>query len=197
MKKSFLTLLVVGAFICNAHAFGFNDVLLWLPNRFMDLTDIVSVGGGFCGGGKIGARVTRAIDFNLGDGFYIVVRKDYNRWLSASLEQGHSVSFIYFGTENYQIDETWGFKMWDFPVDDKSMAYKGRKVHYRYDWWENPFETPYKMNTETRDWFEIAAEVGLLGYARVAVHPVEIADFILGIFFIDFKEDDISLDDKD
>ena len=88
MKKSFLTLLVVGAFICNAHAFGFNDVLLWLPNRFMDLTDIVSVGLGFCGGAKIGARVTRAIDFNVGDACYVVARKDYNRWLSCRSSRG-------------------------------------------------------------------------------------------------------------
>ena len=196
MKKTFLTLLLAGVCLCNAHAFGFNDVLLWIPNRVMDFTDIVSWGAGFCGGAKVGARVTRAIDFNLGDAFYIVIRKDYNRWISGSLEQGHSFSFIYFGTENYQVDELWGFKMWEFPLEDNTILHKGKKIIYQYDWWENPFEGNYKMNTGTRDWWEIAVEAGLLAYGRVAVHPVEIADFLLGIFFIDFKEDDISLSEE-
>ena len=192
MKKCFLSLCLSLVFISSAQAFDYKDVLLWLPNRIMDFTDIFSVGIGF-GGFKAGARVTRAIDFNAGDGFYYVLRKDYNRWIAASLEQGHSLSFIYFGTEDYRVDDSAGFKLWAFPIENKEVLYKAQHINYQYNWWENPVEGYYDMRNGTRDWFEIAAEIGLGPYVRVAIHPVEIADFLLGIFFIDIKKDDVSL----
>ena len=174
INKYFLTLFVSFGCLYNAHAFGFNDILLWLPNRFMDLTDIISLGTGFCGGAKIGVRATRAIDFNAGDACYAVFRKDYNRWISISVEQGHSLSFLYIGTEDFQVDETWGLKLWDFPLGNDEYLHKGKVVKYDYDWWENPIEGYYDIKKGTRDWFEIAAEVGCFGYLRVAVHPIEI-----------------------
>lgn len=193
VKKCFFALLLAFSCFCNAQAFDFTDVMLWLPNRVIDLTDIVSVGVGFCYGGKVGARVTRAIDFNIGDGFYITARKDYNRWLSAAVEQGHSCSFLYMGTEDYQVDETWGFKMWEFPEGNSEIAHKAKLFSNTYDWWEDPFTDNYDIKKGTRDWFEISAEAGFIAYGKVAVHPIEIADFLLGIFFIDIKEDDISM----
>ena len=192
MKKFFLSLCLSFAFLGSANALDYKDVLLWLPNRIFDFTDIVSFGIGF-GGIKVGARVTRAIDFNIGDGFYYVARKDYNRWIAFSLEQGHSFSFIYFGTEDYRVDDTCGFKLWEFPLETEYMVHKAQHINYQYNWWENPVRGHYDMREGTRDWFEIAAEAGVGAYARVAVHPVEIADFLLGIFFIDFKKDDVSL----
>ena len=192
MKKCFLSLCLSLAFFSSAQAFDYTDVLLWLPNRFLDLTDIISVGIGV-GGIKGGIRVTRAIDFNAGDGFYIVGRKDYNRWIAGSLEQGHSLSFFYLGTENYRVDHTFAYKLWYYPLDDTEVAYNAKGVDYRYKWWENPVEGNYDLRNGTRDWFEIAAEIGIGPYLRVAIHPVEIADFILGIFFIDvIKKDDVS-----
>ena len=193
MKKYFLSLCLSLVFISSAQALDYKDVLLWLPNRIMDFTDIFSIGIGF-GGAKAGVRVTRAIDFNVGDGFYIVARKDYNRWIAGSLEQGHSFSFFYLGTENYRVDNTFAFKLWSYPLDDTEVAYNAQWVIYHYKWWEDPVSGHYDMRNGTRDWFEIAAEVGLGPYLRVAIHPVEIADFLLGIFFIDvIKKDDISL----
>lgn len=195
MKKTFFTIAAAVVMCCSAGAITFNDVLLWLPNRVMDLTDIVSVGvGSHFGIPKVGVRVTRAIDFNFGDAAYSVLRKDYNRWLGASNEQGHSFSFIYLGTEEYRVDRIFGFNLWNYPTDDKTFVRSAKYMIYKYDWWEEPFAGYYDIKTGTRDWTEISAEIGCLGYLRVAIHPIEIADFFAGIFFFDgLKEDDIKI----
>ena len=197
MKKTFFTI-VFAIVMCNsASAFSIEDVLLWLPNRLIDLTDIVSFGvGSHFGAPKVGIRVTRAIDFNAGDAAYCVFRKDYNRWFGCSLEQGHSASFLYMGTENYRVDRVWGIDRWWYPTDDSKVVLRGQNMLYQYNWWEHPTQGVYDIKTGTRDWFEISAEFGCLVYTRVAIHPIEIVDFILGIFFIDIKDDDLTSDDE-
>ena len=196
MKKTFFTVAMALVICSSASALTFNDVLLWIPNRCMDALDIVSVGvGSHLGVPKVGVRVTRAFDFNFGDAAYTMFRWDYNRWLGVSLEQGHSLSFAYLGTENYRIERIFGFYLWNFPLDDDTMIRSGKYSIYKYNWWEHPLKGNYDIITGTRDWFEIGAELGVLASLRVAIHPVEIADFLLGIFFIDIKKDDIRLDD--
>ena len=80
MKKTFFTI-IFAIVMCNtASAVSFEDVLLWLPNRLIDLSDIVSFGvGSHFGAPKVGIRVTRAIDFNAGDAAYCVFRKEVLR----------------------------------------------------------------------------------------------------------------------
>ena len=197
MKKNILTI-IFALLICNsASAFSFNDVLLWLPNRIADLTDIFSIGiGSHFGIPKGEVRITRALDFGGGDAAYTVLRKDYNRWLGVSLEQGHNVSVAYFGQENYRVDRVFGIDRWWYPTNDNTNVLRGKIVRYNYKWWENPFSENYDIKTGTRDWFEISAEVGFIGYLRVAIHPIEIADFLLGIFFIDIKDDDLTINDN-
>ena len=196
MKKTFFTVAMAIVMCSSASALTFNDVLLWLPNRFMDTLDIVSVGIGWhIGIPKGGIRITRALEFSGGDGAYTMFRKDYNRWFGISLEQGHNLNFAYLGTENYRIERIFGLYLWNFPTDDDTMVRSGRYSIYKYDWWEHPLRGEYNIMTGTRDWFEIAAEFGCLPCFRVAIHPIEIADFLLGIFFVDIKKDDVRLDD--
>ncbi len=195
MKKTLFTIAAAFIMCSSASAITFNDVLLWIPNRFMDLTDIFSVGVGWhIGIPKAGVRVTRAFEFSGGDGAYTMFRKDYNRWFGISLEQGHNINFAYIGTENYRVERIFGIYLWNFPTDDNTMIRNGKYVTYKYDWWEHPLKGNYDIMNGTRDWFEIAVEFGFFPCFRFAIHPIEIADFFTSMFFYDIKKDDFKLD---
>ncbi|MCQ2379088.1 MAG: hypothetical protein MJ016_07795 [Victivallaceae bacterium] len=191
MKKILLILTVAATTAFSARAFSMNDIYWWLPNRIADLTDIVSLGGGLCLGLKAEARVTRAIDFSQGGGCFWVLRKDYNRHLTAALEKGYHFNFLCLGTEDYTVDAVRGVQPWFFPADGEAANVSRRYFDYQYNWFSNPANAEYDLWEGSRDWWEIAVEAGCLGYVRVAVHPIEVFDFIGGIFFIDFKHDDV------
>ena len=187
MKKLFLAIACV--FLINTTRADdiIDSILLWLPNRVLDFCDIFSWGIGV-GGGKADIRITRAIEFGAGDGFAVMLhRDDFNRQFGISLEQGHNLNFLYFGCEEYRVDEVCPLHFWDFPVDT-DHDYKTKKTaSYDYFGWTSPDERVYNWKTGKRDWWEIGAEIHAGIAARFAIHPVEIADFIAGIFFIDFK----------
>jgi len=194
MKKWMMICAVVFGMSLAASAGVWETALLWLPNRMLDVTDIVSLGIGF-GGIKAEARVTRALDFSAGEGFYLMARKDYHRQIGFSLEQGYHVNFVYIGMEDYGIDAiSPGCFGSFFPLDGVYADSTLQRCGFAYKGWLCPCEEDYDFRKGARDWWEIALEAGAGVAARVAVHPIEIADFICGIFCYDLTQDDIVLE---
>ncbi|MCQ2352251.1 MAG: hypothetical protein MJ033_02095 [Victivallaceae bacterium] len=223
MKKFGVIALLTCVLSFSASAGVGKTILMWLPNRILDLTDIVSLGIGL-GGVKAEARVTRAIDFSCGDSFNLMLRKDVNRHYGITMEQGYHVNFLYVGCEDYQIDKVvnlprlstllipfaWGYpvpdngstynehlpwrlnsSVWPVPGTDIQATYK--PTFYTYEWLCSPADYGYDWKKGSRDWWEIGAEVSCGAAVRVAVHPLQIADFICGIFFFDLLDDDVVL----
>ncbi len=205
MKKLALVLCLAVIAACNVHSgilpdawekgsFG-KSLLLWAPNRILDLTDLISVGVGV-GGVQLEARITRAIDISAGDGFQIMLKKDYNRQLGIAFEQGHHFNFIYFGCEHWQVNDSLGIRTFDFPVDDPGKDFCSIKTgNIRYNYWVSPCHEKFAVRKGMCDWWEIAVEAACGPALRLAVHPIELIDFVCGIFFYDFKEDDIKSGD--
>ncbi|MDD5728046.1 MAG: hypothetical protein PHV59_05725, partial [Victivallales bacterium] len=63
------------------------------------------------------------------------------------------------------------------------------------DGFPSPNERLYEFYNGARDYWAFGGDLALGFAGSLAIHPVEIADFLAGIFFIDFKEDDITGED--
>lgn len=53
----------------------------------------------------------------------------------------------------------------------------------------------YDFYDGERDFWRIGGALGLLLEGELYIHPVEFADFVTGIFFIDLRADDLTSDD--
>ncbi len=63
------------------------------------------------------------------------------------------------------------------------------------DGFPRPGERIYEFYNGARDYWELGGSLALGLAGSLALHPVEIADFLTGIFFIDLKDDDITGED--
>ncbi len=174
-----VALLFIASIAVNA---GVKDkVLLYLPNRILDATDIFSLGLGIGPAAKLELRATRACDFGGGVGAAAYAVKDYNRQYGGCLQNGYDWSFTCLGDENEQRTGSRWVKS-DWYQYTGIPSYKAQE----YDRFEG-----------SRDYWEIGGEGGAGLIGRAAIHPINIADFITGWFFIDLAGNDITSEDMD
>ena len=188
MKKFLLTLaIVVSAFFgAQTHAEWITKdnigekLLFYIPNRIVDALDFVSVSLGV--GPIVEARLmaTRAIDVGLGIGMDAKAYKLYNRQYGFGLEEGWYWSFICLGEEDFSVFESVGF------VSKYTETRAG---------FPEPTQRVYDFFDGARDYWAFGGALGLLVDGELYVHPVELADFVLGFFLIDIKDDDFTLED--
>ena len=70
------------------------------------------------------------------------------------------------------------------------------KEYWQHDeGFPSPTQRIYDFHNGARDYWEFGGSAGLGIEADVALHPVEVADFVTGFFFIDLKGDDLSFED--
>ena len=178
MKKS---LIVLVAAVCmfgsgfNANADVVDKLVMYFPNRFMDLLDIASVEVGFgpCVRGEV--RATRAFGFGGGVGVCSKAVKDCNRQYGVCIDNGWDYGFAFLANEDTERDFT------------SRMV---KKYWYAASGIPLPTERIYNFYTGARDYWEIGVAVALLVDFGCAIHPVEVADLVTGWFFIDLKGDD-------
>jgi len=182
MKKLFLTLAVVatGLFASQAHSATIEERLVfYIPNRIIDALDTFSVALGL--GPAIEARLmaTRAIDVGAGIGMTAKAYKIHNRQYGLGIEEGWYWSFICVGEENFSVLE--------------STSLVERYVETRTGFPE-PIQRVYDFFEGPRDYWAFGGSLGLFLDGDLYVHPVEFADFILGFFLLDIKDDDLTYD---
>ena len=157
-----------------------DQILLYFPNRFMDLLDIFSVtlGVGPVVEGRLMA--TRYCDVGAGVGLAAKVYKDFNRQYGLGVEEGWYWSFIFVSEEQYTLTDSLGtVKRYS---EDRTGIPK-------------PDTRTYDFFTGQRDFWAIGGSLGLLVDGSVYIHPTEWVDLGLGFFLIDFRNDDYILDD--
>jgi len=178
MKKLFLTLAIVAAGFFGAQAQGATigeKLLFYIPNRFVDAFDTVSVALGV--GPVVEARLmaTRALNFGLGLRLPTAkVYKVHNRQYGLGIEEGWYWSFI-VGEESYKIHDTTPL------VATYSETCAG---------FPEPMQRVYDFYDGERDYWAIGGSLGLLIDGDLYVHPVELVDFVLGFFLIDITAED-------
>ena len=182
MKKLLLTLAVAAAGVFGSQVQGATleeRLVFYIPNRIIDALDTFSVALGF--GPTVEARLmaTRAIDVGAGIGWTAKGYKIHNRQYGFGLEEGWYWSFICLGEEDFSVFESVGF------VSKYTETRAG---------FPEPTQRVYDFFDGARDYWAFGGALGLLVDGELYVHPVELADFILGFFLIDIKNDDFTLE---
>ena len=82
-----------------------DKLLLYIPNRIMDLLDIFSVNIGVGPVAEARLMATRYCDVGAGIGITAKLYKDFNRQYGLGVEEGWYWSFIFVSEEQYVVRE--------------------------------------------------------------------------------------------
>lgn len=157
-----------------------DKILLYIPNRIMDLLDIFSLNIGVGPVAEARLMATRYCDVGAGIGMSAKLYKDFNRQYGLGLEEGWYWSFIFVSEEQYALTDSLGTV--------KLYAENRAGVPM-------PDTNTYDFFTGKRDFLAIGGSLGLLVDGNLYLHPVEWLDLGLGFLCIDIKNDDMILDD--
>jgi hypothetical protein len=157
-----------------------DTVLLYLPNRLIDLADIFTLELGFGPAIRGQARLTRACQLGAGVGATVKAVKGINRQYGGAMEEGWDANFLMIATENKEREKT-----------SRGVT----KFYYYATGTPLPTEKLYDFYEGARDYWAFGAEAAALVEIVFEAHPIEIADFATGWIFIDLKGDDLTGDD--
>jgi len=149
---------------------------LYLPNRMLDALDTFSVSVGLGPVARIQVHMTRGFAFGAGAGAEVMVTKGINRQYGFCRQFGYDTSFAMFNRINLTRDGQSRLVI-PFVIDENGFPL--------------PNERLYEFYNGARDYWSIGGALSLGVATSVAIHPIELADFALGFFFIDLKNDDI------
>jgi len=157
-----------------------DKLLLYVPNRVLDFSDIIDISLGFGPTLKANAWVTRFFWFGGGVGGSSKVGKWYNRQYGACLESSWNASFMMVTSENTEITDSTSAvqKYFEYNAGVPSLS------DSVYNFWTGP-----------RDIFSIGAQGAAFGELDVEVHPFAIVNFVTGFFFVDLKGANITMQD--
>ena len=157
-----------------------DKILLYLPNRVMDLLDIFSLNIGVGPVAEARLMATRYCDVGAGIGLSAKLYKDFNRQYGLGLEEGWYWSFIFVSEEQYALTESLG----------SVKLYSENRTGVPM-----PDTNTYDFFDGKRDFLAIGGSLGLLVDGNLYLHPMEWLDLGLGFFLIDIKNDDYIMDD--
>lgn len=187
MKKSALVILFAGMMLgpgaqlaaaetCKP-AFGtvvLDKLLMYFPNRLMDCLDIITGSLETGPQGKIGIRFTHAFGFGAEAGYAGKLTKGFNRTVGGSLNEDNQAYFCCVGVGNVMqecafgnLPEYWYHYSGMLLPDNQLVFQSGDK-----DYWALEFKA--------------AALVGV----EIGIHPLNIADFVCGVFCCDLLGND-------
>ena len=157
-------------------------ILLYIPNRIVDVMDMFSLTLGF--GPAIGAKaqVTKYLALGGEVGPTAQIVKGINRQYGLTKQSGWDASFLMISAENREREGSIG----------------SVKDYYYYSTGVPSIDKiPYDLHNGAMDFWSVGGKVAALIEVQASLHPVEIVDCLLGWFFIDIKGDDFTADDLD
>lgn len=158
-----------------------DKIILYIPNRIVDITDIMTMSAGFGPNVRLNIRATRVMQLGAGTETTAKIIKGYNRQYGAALERGSDAAFMCIATEDTERTDVTG--------SVKEYWYKSSGVPSLSD----PI---YSFYTGSRDYWDLGFDLGLgIVEFGFGLHPVEIADLVTGFFFIDLKGDDFTTEE--
>ena len=179
-RKIFLLLLLAAVYAVPAHAQWTDRLTLYLPNRVLDLLDTFTLNIG--GGPTLHAELyaTRACEIGGGLGYTFQFIKDHNRQYGYGALNGYGTYLPMAVREDVERrpGSLWVPEYW---INQKGVP--------------DPDDPIYARRTGYRDFWEFGASLGaILVDATISIHPVEILDAVLGFFFIDLSDDDLTFE---
>ena len=157
-----------------------DKVTLYVPNRVLDLLDVFSLDVGTGLTARAELRFTRAVQGGAGIGYTASLVKDVNRQYGYAVRNGWDSLLPGLAAEDIEQRPTSSL------VQEYWISGAG---------FPNPMDPIYSIRDGARDYWEIGGALGLgVIEAKVALHPVDILDAVLGFFFIDIKGDDLTFE---
>ena len=144
-------------------------VLMYIPNRVIDLTDIFSVELGFGPEASIELTLTKYCQFSAAYGDRYFVEKGYNRQYGGGYYSGYSTSALCWSKETSFTDFTFG------GVEPYIVMENDFDISC-------PCKKPYSDGI--RDFWKIGFHAGWIVDIGASIHPIAIANFVTGFFFI-------------
>lgn len=164
-----------------AQSHWMDKVTLYFPNRVLDLLDAFTLNIGVGLTAHASLRATHELE--IGGGFSATAQmvKDHNRQYGFARRNGY-----YSGIG---------------PFVSTDMERRPAFLLAREYWWDKEGlvtpsdEIPFQPKEGAVDFWEIGGSLGLgVIEADVSIHPVEILDAVLGFFFIDISDDDLTFE---
>jgi hypothetical protein len=151
-------------------------ILLYLPDRVLDLCDIVSFDVNFGGGVYANLHMTRAVQ--AGGGFRSVggIGWHDDRSLGAESQKEAGLNAVAFGTQAYSAT-----RVGTSGIQETSEGMAG---------FHRPSDLLYQ---EYRDYWAVGAAVTVAFVGvDIDLHPIQVVDFLTGIVGIDIANDDFA-----
>jgi len=157
-----------------------SKMALYFPNRIMDALDVFTVSVGIGPVARAELHATRGFAFGGGVGADVLMVKGCNRQYGVCRETGYDISFAMFNRVRLDRDGQSRLVL-PFTIDEDGFPLPSQRLYEPYN--------------GARDYWALGGSLSLGIATSVAIHPIEIADFITGIFFIDLKDDDLTGED--
>ena len=157
-----------------------DKVTLYFPNRVLDLLDVFSLNIGVGLTAHASLRATHELEIGGGVATTAQMVKDYNRQYGFASRNGY-----YSGAG---------------PFVSTNMERRPAVLLAKEYWWDKdglvtPSDEIFLPKEGAIDFWEIGGSLGLAVIeADVSIHPVEILDAVLGFFFIDISDDDLTFE---
>ncbi len=157
-----------------------DKVTLYFPNRVLDLLDVFSLNIGVGLTAHASLRATHELEIGGGVATTAQMVKDYNRQYGFASRNGY-----YSGAG---------------PFVSTNMERRPAVLLAKEYWWDKdglvtPSDEIFLPKEGAIDFWEIGGSLGLgVIEADVSIHPVEILDAVLGFFFIDISDDDLTFE---
>jgi hypothetical protein len=147
-----------------------HKIIFYIPNRMLDLADIFSVKLGFGPQASLEIAFTKwfSLGGSYGDNYF--VENGYNRQYGGGYHGGYDASAGWANWSRNYTDYTFGYTK-PYAITER----KGTLI-------PSPSEKVYKNNTI--DFWKIGFHGGWIVNAGIEIHPVAIANFLTGFFFI-------------
>ncbi|HBC88342.1 MAG TPA: hypothetical protein DCZ94_15430 [Lentisphaeria bacterium] len=183
MKKIVALVVIVFAMTAGTvtQATVLDKIVMYIPNRIVDVTDIISLSLGFGPCARAEMWCTRPFSFGAGTGVEAKMIKGYNRQYGFGLESGWDTSFVMISAEGKELQSTIGTV--------KTVEYYASGV-------PDLRKKDYSYSEGSRDYWSVGVQAGC-GIAEVDAefHAIELFDFFAGFIFFDLKDDDITMND--
>jgi len=179
-----LSAVCIGLFLffnaASAHAQWVDKLTLYVPNRVLDLMDAFTLNIGLGPTAHAELRATRAVQIGGGVSWTFRGEKDFNRQYGFALQNG---AFGYLSPLVYE------------DLDRRPAYLLAKDFWLKTDGILDPKDPVYDPHTGAIDFWEIGGSLGAAVIeADVSIHPIEIADALLGFFFIDLRGDDLTFE---
>ena len=183
MKKFLFSVIFAVMFLVAAPVKADNvasQIALWPVNRVLDALDVFSVSVMLGPTVRAELMATEYCKGGAGIGYSAGLFKGYNRQYGMVWQNGWYWALVVAQNESFEQG----------PLFGTPKAYQQNFLGV-----PSPYDEVYDFYLGERDFWRIGGALGLIVQADLYLHPVEIADFVTGIFFIDLRADDLRGDD--